>query len=277
MINIINVVKASLMGVVEGLTEFVPISSTGHLILTSWLINFNGDNVKVFEIAIQTGAMLAVVWQYRNILFDTLSGLFTDSYSRQFSLKIIIAFLPAVGFGLALGSFIQSHLFNPFVVSIAFISGGLIILLVEKHKKNFPTGEIDSIGDLSKRKALAVGLLQCLALIPGMSRSGSTIIGGMVLGLSRKCATEFSFFLGIPTLMGAGFYSVLKSHNNFTHSDVYLLAAGLIFSFISALVCIRWLIKFVSTHTFVFFAWYRILFGVIVLLTGTLGLIAWDA
>lgn len=276
MIDSIALLKASVMGIVEGLTEFVPISSTGHLILTAWLINFNESSAKIFEIAIQTGAMLAVIWQYRKVLIFTVCGIFNEKKAQRFSLNIIIAFLPAVVFGLSLGGFIQEHLFNPIVVSLAFISGGVIILIVEKYNNKSIIPKIDKIDEMTKFEALAIGVLQCFALIPGMSRSGSTIIGGMVLNLSRKCATEFSFYLGIPTLMGAGVYSVWKDRALLQASDLPLFSVGFIFSFISALICIRWLIQYVSSHDFKPFAWYRIAFGIIVLITYWNGWVSWS-
>ena len=277
-------IKAALMGIVEGLTEFLPISSTGHLILAGSLLDFTGETAKVFEIAIQTGAMFAVIWQYRERLARTVSGLGSDPVARRFAMNVLIAFMPAVVLGLAFGKAVKEHLFHPVPVAMAFIVGGFVILWVERrHKRLY--GELDlkgtrrarveTIDDMGPLDALKVGLLQCLALIPGTSRSGATIIGAIVLGFSRKCATEFSFFLGIPTLMGAGAYSLLKQRDALHVGDIPMFAVGLVFAFFSALVCIRWLIRFVSTHDFVAFAWYRIVFGGIVLLTAWQGWVNW--
>jgi len=276
--------KAALMGVVEGLTEFLPISSTGHLILAASLLDFTGPMVKVFDIAIQTGAMFAVVWEYRDRLRRTVAGLTHDAVAQRFARNVLIAFAPAVVFGLALGSTIKAHLFNPVAVAVALVVGGFVMLWVERrHRRAYGVRDmegrrqarVETVDDMTARDALLVGLLQCLALIPGTSRSGATIIGAMVLGFSRKCATEFSFYLGIPTLMGAGAYSVWKERAALQWADAPLFAVGLVLSFVSALLCIRWLIRFVSTHDFTGFAWYRIVFGGIVLLTAYMGWVDW--
>ncbi|BDI05746.1 undecaprenyl-diphosphate phosphatase [Sphaerotilus microaerophilus] len=284
--DIVLLGKALVMGVVEGLTEFLPISSTGHLILTASLLNFTGEMAKVFEVAIQSGAMLSVIWEYRQRLGRTVSGLGHDPVARRFALNVLVAFLPAVVLGLAFGKVIKAHLFHPVPVALAFVVGGLVILWVEaRHKRLY--GAMDSVGkrharietvdDMTPLDALKVGLLQCLALIPGTSRSGATIIGAVVLGFSRKAATEFSFYLGIPTLMGAGAYSVLKQRDALRWEDLPVFAVGTVVSFFAALVCIRWLIRYVSTHDFVPFAWYRIVFGAVVLLTATTGWVSWAA
>jgi len=274
------------MGIVEGLTEFLPISSTGHLILAGSLLDFTGERVKVFEIAIQTGAMFAVVWEYRERLGRTISGLGHDPVARRFALNVLIAFIPAVVLGLAFGGFVKQHLFRPVPVAMAFIVGGLVILWVERrHKRLYGERDleggrrarVETVDDMGPLDALKVGLLQCLALVPGTSRSGATIIGGLVLGFSRKAATEFSFYLGIPTLMGAGAYSVLKNRALLRLEDLPMFAVGTVFAFASALVCIRWLIRYVSTHDFTVFAWYRIVFGAIVLLTAWTGIVSWSA
>ena len=267
-------IKAAVMGLVEGLTEFLPISSTGHLILTASLLNFTGETVKVFEIAIQTGAMLAVVWEYRQRLMRTVQGLRSDPLAQRFALNVLVAFIPAVVLGLSFGKVIKAHLFAPVPVALAFIVGGLIILWVERSGVQRPA-RVDSVDRMSGLDALKVGLLQCLALVPGTSRSGATIIGGMLMGMSRSCATEFSFYLGIPTLMGAGVYSVWKARAALHWHDAPLFAVGLVVAFISALLCIRWLIRFVSTHDFRVFAWYRIAFGAIVLLSAYTGWVEW--
>jgi undecaprenyl-diphosphatase len=278
--------KAALMGIVEGLTEFLPISSTGHLILAGSLLDFTGETVKVFEIAIQTGAMLAVIWEYRQRLAATVTGLATEPAARRFALNVVVAFLPAVVFGLLLGKIVKAHLFHPVPVALAFIVGGLVILWVERrHRRLFGDRDlqgvrrarVETVDDMSGLDALKVGLVQCLALIPGTSRSGATIIGAMMFGFSRKCATEFSFFLGIPTLMGAGAYSVWKQRDLLQWSDLPMFAVGTVFAFFSAWLCIRWLIRYVSTHDFTVFAWYRIVFGLVVLATAYTGLVEWKA
>jgi undecaprenyl-diphosphatase len=239
---------------------------------------------KVFDIAIQTGAMFAVVWEYRDRLRRTVAGLAHDPVAQRFARNVLVAFAPAVVFGLALGSTIKAHLFNPVAVAVALVVGGIVILWVERRHHRFygerdlegrRVARVESVDDMTAMDALKVGLLQCLALIPGTSRSGATIIGAMVLGFSRKCATEFSFYLGIPTLMGAGAYSVWKERAALHAADLPLFAVGLALSFVSALLCIRWLIRYVSTHDFKAFAWYRIVFGAIVLLTAYTGLLEW--
>lgn len=282
--DITLLIKAALMGIVEGLTEFLPISSTGHLILAGSLLDFTSETAKVFDIAIQTGAMFAVIWQYRVRLQATVSGLGSSAVARRFALNVLIAFIPAVVLGLAFGKAVKAHLFHPVPVALAFIVGGVIILWVEARQKRLygasdtqgsRRARVETVDDMTPIDALKVGLLQCLALIPGTSRSGATIIGSMVLGFSRKCATEFSFFLGIPTLMGAGAYALWKQRGALHVADLPMFAVGLVFAFISALLCIRWLIRFVSTHDFIGFAWYRIVFGGIVLLTAWQGWVNW--
>jgi undecaprenyl-diphosphatase len=273
-LDLILLGKAALMGIVEGLTEFLPISSTGHLILAGSLLGFRGDKAKVFEIAIQTGAIFAVILIYRQRLAETLAGLGSDQRARRFATNVAIAFVPAVVLGLLLGSAVKAHLFTPVVVASAFIVGGLIILWAEKRTY---TTRIETIDDMRPRDALAVGLAQCLALVPGTSRSGATIIGGMLFGLGRKAATEFSFYLAIPTLIGAGAYSLWKERALLSAADLPLFAVGLFFSFVSAWICVRWLLRYIATHTFVPFAWYRIAFGIVVLATAWLGLVDWRA
>jgi len=278
--------KAAVMGIVEGLTEFLPISSTGHLILTASLLKFNGASVKVFEVAIQTGAMLAVIWEYRDRLLRTVAGLAGDAQAQRFARNVLVAFMPAVVFGLALGSAIKTHLFHPVPVALAFVVGGVIILWVEKrHRDRYGAmdlqgkrhARVESVDDMTALDALKVGLVQCLALIPGTSRSGATIIGAMVFGFSRKAATEFSFYLAIPTLIGAGAYSVWKERGALSAADLPVFAVGTVFAFFSAWLCIRWLIRYVSTHDFTAFAWYRIVFGALVLLTAYTGWVDWHA
>lgn len=284
--DIVLWVKAAIMGIVEGLTEFLPISSTGHLILTGSLLNFTGDTVKVFEIAIQTGAMIAVVWEYRARLMSTFAGIRTEPVAQRFALNVVVAFIPAAIFGFLFNKAIKAHLFHPVPVAVAFIVGGIIILWVERrHKRLYGdrdlegarVARVETVDDMTPMDALKVGLLQCLALIPGTSRSGATIIGSLVLGFSRKAATEFSFFLGIPTLTAAGAYSVWKSRDLLQWSDVPIFLIGTAFAFVSALICIRWLIRYVSSHDFTLFAWYRIVFGLIVLGTAYTGAVNWSA
>ncbi|MGY0194873.1 undecaprenyl-diphosphate phosphatase [Leptothrix sp. BB-4] len=271
--DLVLLIKAAVMGVVEGLTEFLPISSTGHLILAGSLLGFTDDKSKVFDIAIQTGAIVAVILVYWQRLRVTAAGLGHDERARRFVLNVAIGFLPAVVLGLLFGKAIKAHLFTPVVVATTFIVGGLIILWAEKRKE--PVIRIASVDEMQPMDALKVGLVQCLAMIPGTSRSGSTIIGGMLLGLSRQAATDFSFFLAIPTLIGAGAYSLYKERALLSVADLPMFAVGLVFSFISAWLCVRWLLRYVATHNFVPFAWYRIAFGIVVLVTASTGWVTW--
>ncbi len=263
------------MGIVEGLTEFLPISSTGHLILVGSLLNFTGEKAKVFEIAIQTGAIFAVMLVYWQKIRDTVVALPTQKKAQQFTLNVLIAFIPAVVLGLLFGKAIKANLFTPVVVASTFIIGGFIILWAEKRQQT--AVRIHSVDDMSALDALKVGLVQCLALIPGTSRSGATIIGGMLLGLSRKAATDFSFFLAMPTLIGAGAYSLIKERHALSSGDIPMFIVGLVFSFISAWLCVRWLLRYISTNNFVPFAWYRIVFGIVVLVTAYTGWVTWAA
>ena len=265
--------KAAVMGVVEGLTEFLPISSTGHLILAGALLGFDDDKAKVFDIAIQTGAIFAVILVYWEKIYATVKALPYQAEAQRFVLNVFIAFFPAVILGLLFGKFIKENLFNPWVVATTFIVGGFIILWAERRPPS--TIRIRAVEDMRGRDALMVGLVQCLAMIPGTSRSGATIIGGMLLGLSRKAATDFSFFLAIPTLMGAGAYSLYKERALLSVEDVPMFATGLVVSFISAWICVRWLLKYIASHSFEIFAWYRIAFGLVVLFTAWTGLISW--
>ncbi|MCY7308568.1 MAG: undecaprenyl-diphosphate phosphatase [Rhodoferax sp.] len=276
--DIVLLAKAAVMGVVEGLTEFLPISSTGHLILAGALLNFTGEKAKVFEIAIQTGAILAVIIVYWQRIRETLIGLPTQRRAQHFARNVLIAFFPAVVLGLLFGKAIKEHLFTPVVVASAFIVGGFIILWAEKRQARPQTApRIHEVDAMTAMDALKVGLVQCLAMIPGTSRSGATIVGGMLLGLSRKAATDFSFYLAIPTLIGAGVYSLYKERALLAMSDVPMFAVGLFFSFASAWLCIRWLLRYIATHTFVVFAWYRIVFGIVVLITAWTGWVRWAA
>jgi undecaprenyl-diphosphatase len=278
-LDITLLIKAAIMGVVEGLTEFLPISSTGHLILAGALLDFlDHDKRQVFEIAIQTGAIFAVILVYWQKIRDTLVALPTEKQAQRFALNVAIGFLPAVVLGLLFGKFIKAHLFTPTIVATTFIVGGFIILWAERRQANNPkTVRVAEVDDMTPLDALKVGLVQCLAMVPGTSRSGATIIGGMLLGLSRKAATDFSFFLAIPTLIGAGVYSLYKERALLSVADVPLFGVGLVFSFISAWLCVRWLLRFISTHSFVGFAYYRIVFGVVVLVTAWTGVVTWAA
>jgi undecaprenyl-diphosphatase len=262
MLELGPLLKAAILGVVEGLTEFLPISSTGHLILAGELLDFNDEKGKAFLIVIQTGAMLAVMWHYRTKFIDLALDLFTRREAQLFIAKLFVAFLPAAIVGLLFGGLIKEHLFGSIPVAIALIAGAFVILWVERVYKG---GQVESIDQVSFREALLIGLAQCCSLIPGVSRAGATIIGGMLTGLTRKAATEFSFFLAVPTLIAAGGYDFLKHRNEFSAGDAGILAVGLIVSFISALICIRWLLHYVAGHDFKIFAWYRIALGAIIL------------
>jgi undecaprenyl-diphosphatase len=274
-VDIVLLVKAAIMGIVEGLTEFLPISSTGHLILTGHLLGLHGERDKVFEIAIQTGAILAVILVYWQKICSTIVALPTQREAQRFALNVLVAFFPAVILGLAFGKMIQNNLFTPAVVATSFIIGAFIILWAEKRPH--PVIRIQEVEDMRWTDALKLGLVQCFALIPGTSRSGATIIGGMLLGLSRKAATDFSFYLAIPTLIGAGAYSLIKEREHLSAGDLPMFAVGLLFSFASAWLCVRWLLRYISTHSFVPFAWYRIVFGIIVLVTSATGWVQWQA
>jgi undecaprenyl-diphosphatase len=273
--DIALLIKAAIMGVVEGLTEFLPISSTGHLILAGSLLDFTDARAKVFEIAIQTGAIFAVIIVYWQRIRETIVGLPTEQRAQRFSLNVAIAFVPAVVLGLLFGKAIKAHLFSPLVVATTFILGGLVILWAERRQT--ATVRIAEVDEMTPWDALKLGLVQCLALVPGTSRSGSTIIGGMLLGLSRKAATDFSFYLAIPTLIGAGVYSLYKDRALLSAADIPLFAVGLLFAFLSAWLCIRWLLRYVASHSFVPFAWYRIAFGLLILLTAKMGWVEWVA
>ena len=264
---------ALLLGIVEGLTEFLPVSSTGHLILAGDLLGFNDERGKVFLIVIQTGAMLAVVWEYRRRFAVALAGLASDPAARRFWLNLAVAFMPAALLGLALAKTIKALLFKPVPVALAFIVGALVILWVERRGHRAP--RIDGIEQMTWRDALKVGVAQAFALIPGTSRSGATIIGGMLFGLSRRAATEFSFFLAVPTLVAAGAYDFYKHRALFAAADLGVFALGFVTAFVAAFVVVRWLIRYVASHDFRPFAWYRIAFGVAVLLTAYFGWVDW--
>jgi undecaprenyl-diphosphatase len=295
-VDVILLIKAAVMGIVEGLTEFLPISSTGHLILAGSLLGgFGDDRGKVFDIAIQTGAIFAVILVYWQRIQNTAAGLGSDPKARRFALNVVIGFLPAAVLGLLFGKIIKEHLFTPVVVASTFILGGFIIIWAERlaararpavTKVDIPWAgaqsparssavRVATVDDMTPLDAFKVGMVQCFAMIPGTSRSGATIIGGMLLGLSRQAATDFSFFLAIPTLIGAGAYSLLKARNLLSMADLPLFLVGLVFSFIFAWLCVRWLLRYVATHTFVPFAWYRIAFGLLILVTAYTGMVDW--
>jgi undecaprenyl-diphosphatase len=263
MLEYAPLLKAVILGIVEGLTEFLPISSTGHLILAGELLDFNDDKGKAFLVVIQIGAMLAVMWHYRVKFFRLAVGLFHRRDEQLFILRLFMAFLPAALVGLLFGDLIKTYLFGAIPVAIALIVGAIVILVVERTYKDWHIEHLDQVG---WRYALLIGLAQCLALLPGVSRAGATIIGGMLCGLSRKAATEFSFFLAVPTLIAAGGYDLIKHRGDFAAGDAAALAVGLIVSFLSALICVRWLLRYIAGHNFTVFAWYRIVLGAIILL-----------
>lgn len=270
--DLLLLLKAAILGVVEGLTEFLPISSTGHLILVGTLLNFNDDRAKLFDIVIQSAAILAVVWEYRQRLGHTLVSATREASSMRLLVNVAIAFVPLAALGLIFGKWLKAHLFNAPVVATTFILGGLIILWVERKDHHERVISVDSMSALD---ALKVGIAQCFALIPGTSRSGATIIGSMLFGLSRKVATEFTFFLAIPTLGIASLYELYKERALLSADDAGMWAVGMFSSFISAFFVVRWLIRFVSTHSFKAFAWYRIAFGLLILLTWQMGWVQW--
>lgn len=268
----ILLLHALILGVVEGLTEFLPISSTGHLILAGDLLGFNDDRGKLFEIVIQSGAILAVCWEYRRRIAQVLLGLPKEREAQRFVLNLFIAFLPLALLGLLFQKVIKTYLFKPVPVALAFIIGGLVILWAEKRQHRI---RVETVEELDVVDALRLGLAQALALIPGTSRSGATIIGGLLFGLSRRAATEFSFFLAIPTLLVATGYQLYKERALLNVDDIGMWAVGFIAAFVSAFLCVRWLLRYISSHDFTFFAWYRIAFGLLVLATAQYGLVDW--
>jgi undecaprenyl-diphosphatase len=278
-LDLILLTKAAILGVVEGLTEFLPISSTGHLILASSLLNFPRAISTVFEIAIQPGAILAVCWEYRARFTATFAGIVSSRVAQRFTLNLVVATIPAAALGYLFKNPIAQYLFKPVPVALAFVLGGFIILFAERWYRDRATTSrfVDSVDELSPMLALKVGLAQCAALIPGTSRSGATIIGAMFFGLSRKCATEFSFFMAVPLLFGATVYSLWKARDLLSVSDAPVFGVGFVTAFISAFVVVRWLIRYVATHDFTVFAWYRIVFGLLVLATGYMGVVEWQA
>jgi len=271
--DLILLLKALILGVVEGLTEFLPVSSTGHLILVGDLLDFNDERAMVFTIAIQLGAILAVCWEYRSKITEVIRGIGSNSSANRFAINLLIAFMPAAIMGLLFIKTIKFYLFHPVPVALALIIGGLLILWAERRKHVI---EVEQVDDMDWKHALKVGLAQCLALIPGTSRSGATIIGGLFFGLSRKAATEFSFFLAIPIMFAATFYDVYKYREFLEWDDLSMFAVGFVAAFLSALLAVRGLLRFISNHDFTIFAWYRIVFGIIILLTAYTGVIGWS-
>lgn len=272
--DILLLLKALILGIVEGITEFLPISSTGHMIIVGDLLNFNTEQGKVFEIVIQFAAILAVCWDYRQRLLTAVSGIQRDPIQQRFVLLLIIAFLPAGVLGLLFHHAIKTYLFNPITVATALVIGGVIIIYLEKRQH---TIRINSVDEMSWKQALPIGFAQSLAMIPGVSRAGSTIMGGLVLGLSRKAATEFSFFLAIPTMTAATLYDIYKNWSSLHGGDLPVFIVGFIASFIAAMITVRALLRFVAQHTFIAFAWYRIVFGGVVLATYYLNWVDWSA
>lgn len=264
--------NALILGIVEGLTEFLPVSSTGHLILVGQLLNFNDEKGKVFEIAIQFAAILAVVWEYRARLWHTLVSMTSEPQSQRLATNLVVSFMPAAVLGFLFLKQIKAYLFNPFVVASAFIIGGLLILWAERREHVIRAETVD---EMTWQDALKVGFAQALAMIPGTSRSGATIIGGLFFGLSRRAATEFSFFLAIPTMFAATLYDVYKHRELFSANDLDLFAVGGIVSFFSAFLAVRGLLRFISRHDFSIFAWYRIVFGLLVLISAQMGWVNW--
>ena len=265
-----------ILGIVEGLTEFLPISSTGHLIVAGSFLGYTGERAKVFEIVIQAGAILAVCWEYRARLIDAVAGLGSDRVAQRFVANLIVAFIPAAALGLLFAKAIKRYLFAPLPVALAFIVGALVILWVERRMRVAPSSvRINDVDEMRWTDALKIGCAQAFALIPGTSRSGATIIGGMLFGLSRPAATRFSFFLAIPTLLAACAYDFLRNRALFSAQDVQGFAIGFVAAFISAFLCVRWLIRYVSRHDFTPFAWYRIAFGLLILATAWSGLVDW--
>ncbi len=273
----LTLLTALALGVVEGLTEFLPVSSTGHLIVAGSLLRYTGEQAKMFEIVIQAGAILAVCWEYRARLAAVIRGLSSDAAAQRFAINLVIAFLPAAALGLAFGKAIKAHLFAPVPVACAFVGGALVILWAERRQRGRPESvRVSAVDDMRWTDALLVGCAQAFALIPGTSRSGATIIGGMLFGLSRVAATEFSFFLAIPTLFAATGYSLWKDATLLSAQDLPAFGIGFVAAFVSAFACVRWLIRYVSHHDFVPFAWYRIVFGAVVLVTAYSGLVQWQ-
>jgi len=269
-----DLIKALFLGIIEGLTEFIPVSSTGHLIVASSLLDFTDERAKVFAIAIQFGAILAVCWAQREKLISVTRGLVSDETSQRFVWNLFVAFMPAVVIGLLFHSAIKTYLFSPLTVATALVVGGFLILWIESRPHQPRVVDIDKLG---WKDALKVGFAQTVAMFPGVSRSGATIMGGMLLGLSREAATRFSFFLAIPTMFAATVYDLYKNWHLLSAGDFPLFATGFVAAFIAALLTVRALLAYVARHSFRPFAWYRIAFGGIVLLTWQLGWVEWTS
>jgi undecaprenyl-diphosphatase len=269
--------KALVLGVVEGLTEFLPVSSTGHLIVAEDLVRFRTPGREAFTVAIQGGAILAVCWEYRVRIWQILRGLLRDGAEQRLAINVIIAFIPAAVLGVMFKEAIERWLFAPVPVAMALVVGAFIILWVEKlHAARDYRPRVNSMEEMSRLDALKIGIAQCFSLIPGTSRSGATIIGGLLFGLSRTASTQFSFFLAMPTVIGATVYALFKARHQLQAADTPLIAVGFIAAFISALLCVRWFLRFVSHHDFRAFAWYRIVFGGVILLTAYFGWVDWS-
>lgn len=266
--------KALILGIVEGLTEFLPISSTGHLIIVGSLLGYTDDQSKVFKIVIQLAAILAVCWYYRERVVRVVGGLKSDPVQQRFAALLMVGFMPAAVLGLMFHSTIKTYLFNPLTVAGALIAGGVLILFIER-KAHQP--RVDHVDDMRWQDALKVGFAQAMAMFPGVSRSGATIMGGLIFGLSRKAATEFSFFLAIPTMFAATAYDVYKNWSLLHAADLPVFAVGFIASFVAAMLTVKALLRYVSNHDFTLFAWYRIVFGLLVLLTAQMGWVEWTA
>lgn len=265
--------QALILGIVEGITEFLPISSTGHQIIVADLIGFGGERALAFNIIIQLGAILAVVWEYRSKIFSVVTGLPKDQQAQKFTINLLVAFMPAVVLGVAFADLIHEYLFNPITVATALVIGGVVMLWAEKRPHRI---QVETVDDMHWSHALKVGFAQCLALVPGTSRSGATIIGGLLFGLSRKAATEFSFFLAMPTMVGAAVYSGYKYRDLFQPGDFPVFAIGFVVSFIFAMLAVRALLKFIGNHSYAAFAWYRIVFGLFILATWQFSIIDWS-
>jgi undecaprenyl-diphosphatase len=274
MMDLWTAIQALILGVVEGLTEFLPISSTGHQIIVADLIGFGGQRAMAFNIIIQLGAILAVMWEFRRKILDVVTGLPTRPEARRFTANLIVGVLPAMVLGVLFSDLIHEYLFNPITVAVALVVGGFIMLWAENRQHVIHAETVD---EMTWVDALKVGFAQCLAMIPGTSRSGSTIIGGLLFGLSRKTATEFSFFLAMPTMVAASVYSGYKYRDLFQPGDLAVFAVGFIASFIFAMIAVRALLKFIATHSYAVFAWYRIAFGLLILATWQFGWVDWSS
>ncbi|NWA01795.1 undecaprenyl-diphosphate phosphatase [Pseudomonas gingeri] len=265
--------QALILGIVEGLTEFLPISSTGHQIIVADLLGFGGERAIAFNIIIQLAAILAVVWEFREKIFTVVRDLPTQRTAQRFTLNLLVAFMPAVILGVLFKEVIATYLFNPITVATALVVGGLVILWAERREH---VVRAETVDEITWKDALKVGFAQCLAMIPGTSRSGATIIGGLLFGLSRKTATEFSFFLAMPTMVAAAVYSGYGFRHQFQMADLPVFAVGFVTSFVFAMIAVRGLLKFIASHSYAAFAWYRIVFGLVILATWQFGWVDWS-